>query len=180
MGQRRHRIGVKGAKNFCLLMKGKITHLAFSVWPSQRGDGFLGPSSERFGSAGLKQKCYSLWLPRPCFHFPWTCSEPGLKALVPTGLCSDSDEMANILGRSKHLLKSFVVSSQEVHLSVLRARPQAGEAQRGSKPRGKGKRGRPGGLGDARSPPEAQLAGKGPACSGISSLSYWELCCGLC
>lgn len=31
VGQRRGKIGVKGAKNFHLLMKGKITHLAVAV-----------------------------------------------------------------------------------------------------------------------------------------------------
>lgn len=176
MGQRRGRIGVKGAKNFHLLMKGKITHLALSAWPSQRGGGFLAPSSERIGSAGLEQKRYSLRPSRPCFHFPWTRSEPGLKAQVPTGPRSHSDEIANALGGSEHLLKSLVAYSQEVHLSVLRARPQAREAERGSRPRGKGRRGRPRGRRNTRSPREAPLAGKGTACPGVPSLSYRELC----
>lgn len=40
----------------------------------------------------------------------------------PAGPSADSEEIANILGGSKHRLKSFVVCSQVVYLSVLTAR----------------------------------------------------------
>ena len=121
MGQRRGRIGVKRAKNFHLLMKGKIRHLVLAARLSRQGGGSLWPFSNCIGFAGLKQKCYSHLAVQTLFPLSLDGLQAWAEGARPAGPCSDSEEIANILGGSKHLLKSFVVYSQEVHLSVLRA-----------------------------------------------------------
>ena len=99
MGQRRGKIDVKRAKNFHLLMKGKITHLALAVQLSQRRAGFLRSFLNTFAVLGLNRNAIHIWLSRPHFHFLWMCSEPGLQAIRSRGALADSDQIANILER---------------------------------------------------------------------------------
>lgn len=69
VGQRRGKIGVKGAKNFHLLMKGKITHLALAVWLTE-GEAMLfsGPFLNVFAMLGSDRDAIHIWCRSPCFH----------------------------------------------------------------------------------------------------------------
>lgn len=117
-GPRRGKMGVKGAKNFHLLMKGKITHLALAG-PRSRG---------RDGSPGLSLDVSAPWVQTEMLFTSagrppplWMC-RPGRGGRPPPGAMCGFRGRANVLGGSQHLRESFVVCSQECTGSSVRMR----------------------------------------------------------